>query len=177
MKKQTLTNNPFILLLLLITLIAFLRIFITIPNVTPIAAIALFGGTYIKRKELAILLPLIILFISDLFIGTYSLLLMTGVYTSFVIISLLGFILRKKINYATVIGSSIISSIIFFILTNFVVWAEGIWYPLNTQGLITCYIRAIPFFKNELIGTLAFTTFFFASYNFVTKKALSFKKA
>jgi len=157
-------NTSLLILLALIAATAFLRIFIGIPNVTPIAAIALFGGAYIKRKEFAILLPLAILFVSDLFIGVYSPVLMVGVYGSFVMISFLGFLLRKKINFVTVVGSSLISSLIFFLVTNFVVWAQGLWYPLTTGGLVSCYAMAVPFFKYEAVGTLLFNAFFFLSY-------------
>jgi hypothetical protein len=157
-------NTSLLILLALVAAAAFLRVFIGIPNVSPVAAIALFGAAYIKRKELAILLPLAILFISDLFIGLYSPILMAGVYGSFVMISFLGFFLRKRINFATVAGSSFISSLIFFVITNFVVWAEGIWYPKNIEGFVSCYTMALPFFRYEIVGTLLFNAFFFLSY-------------
>ncbi len=165
--KNMKQHNPILILLLLVAVAAFLRMFIGIPNVSPIAAIALFGATYIKRKELAVVLPLVILLISDIIIGLYSPLLMIGVYSSFVFIALLGFVLRRNVNVATVIGSSLISSVIFFLVTNFVVWAEGIWYPLTVDGLIRCYVMALPFFKYEVAGTLVFSGLFFVTYALV----------
>lgn len=163
-------NSAFIVLLLLIAATAFLRVFITIPNFTPIAAIALFGGTFIKRKELALLLPISILFISDLFIGLYSPALMIGVYGSFILIAAFGFILRKNVNVVSVIGSSFGASVLFFVITNFVVWAEGLWYPMTFSGLTACFVSAIPFFRYEVIGTLVFSLFFFGSYSLITKR-------
>lgn len=169
MEKRNLNIN-LIVILLLIAATAFLRIFINIPNFTPIAAIALFGGTFIKRKELAILLPMLILFVSDIIIGFYSPMLMIGVYGSFILIGLLGFLLRKNVNIVTVISSSLIASILFFVVTNFVVWAEGLWYPLTLSGLTACFVSAIPFFRYEIMGTLTFSLFFFGAYSIVTKK-------
>ena len=51
------------------------------PNFTPVAAIALFGGIYLS-KRIAFSLPLIIMFISDIFIGSYEPKLMIFVMTS-----------------------------------------------------------------------------------------------
>jgi hypothetical protein len=171
--KNRKNNQALLILLILIVAVAFLRVFIGIPNVTPIAAIALFGATYIKRRELALVLPLAILFISDLFIGLYSPVLMLSVYGSFILIALIGFAMRKKVNIYSVIGGSISASVVFFLVTNFIVWAEGLWYPLTVEGLVSCYAMALPFFRYELIGTLAFTLFFFGSYSLITRKVLA----
>jgi len=175
--KNRKNNQALLILLLLIVAAAFLRVFIGIPNVTPIAAIALFGATYIKRKELALILPLAILFISDLFIGLYSPLLMVSVYGSFILIALIGFAMRRKVNIYTVVGGSISASVIFFLVTNFVVWAQGLWYPLSVEGLVSCYAMALPFFRYEILGTLAFALFFFGSYNLITRKVFVLQNA
>lgn len=174
MKKISL-NQHVLFAILLIIAAAFLRIFIPFDNVTPVAAIALFAGTYIKRREFAILLPLVILLISDVFLGFYSPILMLGVYGSFVAIACIGFLLRRRTNILTIIGSSVLSSVLFFIITNLVVWAEGIWYPLTLSGLSQCYILALPFFRPELLGTLAFNLFFFGSYALITQRIPAFR--
>lgn len=166
-----------LLVLGLIALFAILRIFIQIPNIAPIAAIALFGGTFIKRKWLALLLPLSILFISDLFIGIYSFHLMAFVYSGFILIGLIGFILRKSVKIQNVIVSSLSASIVFFIISNLGVWSQGLWFPLTWTGLVKCYALAIPFFKYEVIGTLAFSLFFFASYQLSISRIPAFKTA
>jgi len=175
--KNKQKNQILLMIIMLVAAAAFLRQFIGIPNVTPIAAIALFGATYIKRKEFAILLPLLILLISDIFIGFYSPVLMAGVYGSFILIAMIGFALRRKVTPLTIAGSSIASSIVFFIITNFVVWAQGLWYPLSAEGLISCYAMGLPFFRYEVLGTLAFTMFFFGSYELVTRKFFSIQQA
>lgn len=172
--KGHMKKNPNIIKLVfvlgIIVLFAVLRIFIQIPNVTPIAAIALFGGTMIKRKELALILPLAILFISDLFIGTYSIFLMGFVYGAFILIGMIGFILRKSMKMHRVIGASLLASVVFFIVSNLGVWAQGLWYPVSWVGLVECYTMAIPFFKYEIIGTLAFSLFFFGSYELSARR-------
>jgi hypothetical protein len=143
--KDRKNKQAFLILILLIVAAAFMRLIIGIPNVTPIAAIALFGGTYIKRKELALVLPLAILLISDIFIGFYNPVLMAGVYGSFILIGLMGFLLRKKVNILTVTTASLSASVIFFVITNFVVWGSGTLVSHNHQRtcLMLCHGTAV----------------------------------
>lgn len=155
----------FIFILAIIIVAAILRLVINIPNVTPIAALALIGGTYINRRYLAFALPLIILLATDLIIGFYETQVMLAVYLSFALVVGIGIILRNRVNVRNVVFASLGSSILFFIITNFAVWIGGmVAYPLNFTGLTTCYVAAIPFFKFELAGTLAFNALFFGVF-------------
>lgn len=159
--KKVLTPR-FIFVISVVFAAALSRLLPHFPNVTPIAAIALFGGTYINRKSLAFILPIAALFISDLFIGFYPE--MYAIYLSFAITVGLGYILRKKTNLTTTTVASLASSVLFFLLTNFAVWmSAGFAYPMNSNGLILCYEAALPFFRNELFGTLAYNTLFFGA--------------
>lgn len=137
------------------------------PNFTPIAAIALFGGVYFSRK-LAPILPILAMLISDSFIGFYSWRLMASVYLSFLIFVFLGFKLKNNKKWYTVLGYSLFCSVIFYLLTNFAVWAFMSWYPKNFEGLVQSYIMALPFFKNTLLGDLFYTSLFFGVYEFIT---------
>ena len=118
------------------------------PNVTPITAIALFGGCNIKDKNLAFVLPLLCMFLTDLFLGFH--IIMPFVYLSFMCISYIG-INSEKITNGTIFGSSLL----FFLVTNFGVWFFG--YPNTLAGLVSCYTLALPFFVNTIIGDLFFT--------------------
>lgn len=134
-----------------------------LPNFTPIATIALFSGVYLSRK-IALFLPTIAMLISDFFIGFYSPLLMAFVYLSFLISVFLGFSLKNNKKWYTVLEYSLLGSIIFYLLTNFAVWAFTNWYPRNFVGLIQCYFMALPFFKNTLFGNLFYTSLLFGVY-------------
>ena len=46
------------------------------------------------------------------------------------------------------------ASVMFFVVTNFCVWALGSLYPKTWEGLLACYVAAIPFFQNDLLGNL-----------------------
>ena len=118
------------------------------PNIAPITGIALFGGSRFNNKWIGFGLPLLCMFISDLFLGFSSITMF--VYLSFMMISYIG-INSKTITNGTILGSSLL----FFLLTNLGVFLLG--YPHTIQGLITCYTLALPFFGYSLISTLLFS--------------------
>ena len=134
------------------------------PNFTPITALALFGSTTFRNKWFGLLLPIIAMWISDLYLGFYSI--SIWVYSSFFLISLLG-LYWKKIQVKNVF----ISSLIFFIITNFGVWLGG--YPKTIEGFLLCYTMAIPFFINSILGDLFFSYLMKFSFQSVEKKLLA----
>ena len=141
-------NRRDLIILSLLVLAVITRLLPHPPNVTPITAIALFGGCNIKDKNLAFVLPLLCMFLTDLFLGFH--IIMPFVYLSFMCISYIG-INSEKITNGTIFGSSLL----FFLVTNFGVWFFG--YPNTLAGLVSCYTLALPFFVNTIIGDLFFT--------------------
>ena len=133
------------------------------PNFTPIAAIALFGGVYLNKKY-ALILPLIAMFIADLFIGFHDT--MIYVYGAFLLTGGIGLWLRKHKSGGVVIGASVVSSLLFFLITNFGVWAQGM-YARDLSGLMQSYVMGLPFLKNTLLGDLFFVGVFFGSYELI----------
>lgn len=132
---------------------------------SPIAAMAIFGGAYFAKKSIAIILPIIVMLATDCIIGFYPE--MWGVYLPFVIAGCLGFLLRKKVSVLRVGGICISSSVIFYLVSNFAVWLQGMCgYPMSWEGLMQCYVMALPFFRNELLGTLAYSGILFGAYEF-----------
>ena len=162
-KEKTL---EFIVALLLILIGVSLRLIPHAPNFTPIAAIALFGGVYFSRK-IALILPIGAMVISDIFIGYYEPKLMIFVYGSFLLCVVLGFWLKKHKKWYTIGGSAILSAVLFFLVTNFAVWAFTPWYAKTLSGVIQCYLMALPFFRNTLLGDLFYVTVFFGAYELI----------
>ena len=153
----------FLVALLLIVIGVSLRLLPHLPNFAPIAAIALFGGVYFSKK-ISLIIPLFAMLISDIFLGFYQPILMAFVYGSFLLCVVLGFWLKRHKKWQTVLGSSILAALIFFILTNFAVWVFTPWYTKTFSGLIQCYLMALPFFRNTLWGNLFYTSCFFGVY-------------
>lgn len=138
------------------------------PNFAPIGAMALFGGACFADRRAAFLVPLAAMFLSDLAIaalrGNLSLglhRLIPVVYGSFALIVCLGFWLRTRRALVPIAGATLATSVLFFVLTNFGVWALGSWYPKTWEGLVACYVAAIPFFHNTLLGDAVYATALF----------------
>ena len=132
------------------------------PNFTPLIAIALFSGFYAANKALIYGLPIATMLISDLFLGFYSISIF--VYLSFLLISFFG-TFSKNPGAVKIVSAILLGSVSFFIITNFGVWVLG-GYPRNLAGLLRCYIVAIPFFKNTLMGSFSYSTIMILCYLF-----------
>lgn len=136
------------------------------PNFAPIAAMALFGGAYLNKRY-ALIVPIIAMLISDYFLGFHNTMLF--VYSSFLLTGFIGLWLRKHRKIKNVFLATLCSSLLFFIITNFGVWLVGNMYPKTFAGFIECYIAAIPFFRNTLLGDLFYTAIFFGSYELILR--------
>jgi hypothetical protein len=156
-------KSRFIMLAAMILTAAASRVIPHPPNFTPIAAIALFGGAQFSSKRVALLVPLIGLFLSDLVIGFYAS--TPVVYGSFALTVCLGFSLRHQRNAWQVPGATIAGAVLFFILTNFGVWAFETLYPKTMVGFAECYALAIPFFWNTLLSSLLYSAILFGGFS------------
>jgi len=162
-------NKPrFIVLMGMILLATAMRLVPHAPNFTPLTAMALFGGAYFTDKRLAFLVPLMALFLSDLFLGFHSL--APVVYGSFALIVCLGFGLRRQRSASRIIGASIIGAVIFFLLTNLGVWAFDTMYPKTIGGLVDCFVLAIPFFGNTLLSSFFYSALLFGGFALAESK-------
>lgn len=138
------------------------------PNFTPVAAIALFAGASIDRKWLAYIIPLITMLLSDLILGFHSYI--WAVYAGFIFTVSLGFLLRSRNKPATILGASLVSSTVFYLLTNFAVWLGSPFYSQDITGLATSYAAGIPFFLNGIAGDVFYNAVFFGGYFLVARQ-------
>ena len=137
------------------------RLFPHPPNVAPITAVALFAGTHFSRKHWAMLMPILAMLVTDVFLG-FSMI-TPIVYLAFLGITSLGFVL-KKVN----IGTVLLSSLLFFVVTNLGVWC--LYYPLTPEGLMTCFTLALPFFGYAVVGDLFFSAALLFGYRYAAKR-------
>lgn len=134
------------------------------PNFVPIGALALWAGVYLHNKKIALALPLLVMFASDLFIGFYHWQVMASVYFGFAIMVFLGWLVKRQKSLSNVIFASFGGAIFFYLTTNFAVWATSSWYPQNLYGLLSSYTLALPFFRNSLMSDLFYGAVFFGVY-------------
>ena len=185
MKKQKI-DIRFGVLSLFVLLAAFSRLIPHPPNFAPIGAMALFGAAYFSKKHIALIIPVLSMWISDIVINnTIYAQYFDGfaffyqgfywTYMAFLFIGLLGFVVLKKVKVQHLVLASLLASIVFFLLSNFGVWASTTMYPKNVSGLIACYTAGLPFFKNTIMGDLVYTGVLFGAFEFAQYKIPTLK--
>jgi hypothetical protein len=180
---KSLQNKKGILLILAMILIAaFSRLIPHPSNFTAIGAMTLFGSAYNSKKYLAFLAPLVAMWLSDLainnviyaeynngFVWFQSFQLYT--FLSIALIAILGFVLFKKVSAKNIAIGSLLAPTLFFIVSNFGSWMSPMaLFPKTFDGLIQTYVAGIPFYRNNIMGTIVFSTVMFGVYYLLTQK-------
>jgi hypothetical protein len=139
--------------LVLVTVL--LRVMPHMPNVAPVAAVALLSGALFPAAW-AWLVPITAMGASDVVIGGYDWRIMVAVYGSFVLMAMMGKWLKRR-RPGRILAAAVGGSILFYLITNLAVWKFGGLYVQTWDGLILCYTYALPFFRVNLLGNLAYT--------------------
>ena len=179
------SNKNLIITFIVLVIIASLYRVIPRPvNFAPHIAMALFAGAVISDKKWAFALPIFSMFLSDLL---YQVLFNYGIsgirgfyegqwqnYLLFAGITLIGFLI-KKITVLNVLAAAIVAPTVFFIFSNFVVWAgwqgtRGLGRPKTFNGLLMCYNDAIPFYGNSVMACILFSAILFGGYVLLRRK-------
>ncbi len=153
------------------------------PNFTPIAALALFSGAMLWNHKWMFIFPIGAMLISDsikeiMAPGTGFYADMVYVYGSFFAILFIGTLIRNNKKPLFIIGTSLLGSILFFLVTNFGAWTSIPEYSRNFSGLMQSYTMGLPFFKYTVLGDLFYNAVFFGGYFFlVSRKAVQAQKA
>jgi hypothetical protein len=137
-------------------------------NFEPVAAIALFSGAFLDKRT-APWVPLAVMMVSDLVIGLHDVVPYT--WGAFVLIAFIGMYLRERRTPANILAASLLSATVFFAISNFGVWLA--WYPHTADGFAMCYIKAIPFFRNTLAGTVMYSAALFGIYELARRVVVS----
>jgi hypothetical protein len=127
------------------------------PGVWPVAATALFAGRTFRIPALALLVPLAAITISDIALPGDDWRVLLVVYAAATVPALAGMASRRWRGALPVVGAMISSSLIFFAATNFAVWAFNSMYPMTFEGLVQCYVAALPFLDKTVLGDLLWT--------------------
>ena len=169
MKKFNINFQNFYLPVALILILSF-SILIPHPwNFTPILATGIFSGFYFRKFYLSLFIVIFSMFLGDLYLGFHNTMFFT--YISLTVAVVLG-IYIKYFKFNEILISGLISSVCFFIVTNFGAWLTLEMYEKNLSGLISSYILAIPFFHNTLISTFLYLIVLKLLFDFLTKKKI-----
>jgi len=136
-------------------------------NFAPLVALGVFSGAVIKDKKYAFMVPVLGQLIADTYFQLFT--------------KIPGFYIGEIFNYAglvaatalgmrmgqpkavKVLGFTLGGSLVFFILSNFGMWATG-YYGYTFGGLVETYVAGLPFLKNTIIGDLVGGVLFFGLY-------------
>src|SRR5437016_3714340 len=118
------------------------------PNVTPVAAMALFAGAQFSHLAAACAVPLAAMVLSDMLLGFHST--MPFVYGSFLLIVLVGTQVRRRKTLLPVVMATLASSVLFFVVLNFGVWVVGRLYPMSWAGVTTADAVVWPTVRNRV---------------------------
>jgi hypothetical protein len=156
-------NTRFSLAIVLILLAAASRLVPHPYNFSPIDGLALFSGAIFARKKIfAFLIPMIALFLGDLILGFHET--MVYIYAAVGLMAFLGRRLGENPKVSSILQYSLLSSVLFFAITNFGVWMSSNLYPHTSAGLGECFIAALPFFHWTVIGDLFFAGVLFGIF-------------
>lgn len=173
----------------IVALAAFSRVIPHTLNFSPLAAVGLFGAAHFAKRWQAFIIPIAATWFSDLFLNNV---IYTKYYPSFtwfyegfywqygsyLLIVGLGLLLYKqRISVLNVAGGAVASGLIFFLISNFGVWAGSTVYPQNTAGLMACYAAGLPFYKATFMGDVLFSGVLFGGYYLLQKRFSVFKFA
>ena len=153
----------------LVVLVAVLTRFVPhLPNFSPVLASLLFGGAHLKRRD-ALWYPLVLLAASDLMLTSVVYRMRIGpnqsiIWLGFAVVGLIGYWFRTQQNVARIAVAALAAPTAFFVISNFGVWLGGHgarMYPMTWDGLVACYVAALPFYRNSLLATAAYTAVLF----------------
>ena len=158
-------------------------IFSFMSNLTPFGAMAIFGGCYFKDKWKAVLIPVLALWISDIFVNRYYYTDrwvffyggMLWVYGTFAFTVGIGMLIRK-VTVVHVIGAGLGAALLHWLVTDFGVWiggsidiTTGLPFTKDWNGFLKCLGLALPFLRNMAIGNLVFCGILFGAFEWMQR--------
>ncbi|PIR02785.1 MAG: hypothetical protein CO144_00915 [Candidatus Nealsonbacteria bacterium CG_4_9_14_3_um_filter_35_11] len=166
-------RKKIILAILIVILGVIFRIFlveiINIPNFEAVTALSLLSGSFFGGIYTAII-PLSIIFVSDFHFGNTSIYFFT--WSAFILIGILGTLIKANSSYYIfkITGMGFLSTLFFYLWTNFGWWLTFGMYEMTVGGLMQCYIAALPFLKNQIFSVLIFVPSFAILLSFAFSK-------
>lgn len=147
-------------------------------NFTPVIAMLLLAGVYMKARQLWI--PIVALVASDIVLNvwvyhwTYQVAGGSDQYFTWaaylVVLALAVVALKGRVKVTALLGTALASSTAFFLISNFGVWIADDMYPHTLSGLATCYLMGVPFYRNAAVGDLLYTAAFFGAYALIEQQ-------
>ena len=163
-------KNNIYLALGLVVLLALSRLIPHPPNFTPILGMAVFSGAIINRRFIAYLVPLTAMLLSDLYLGFHAT--MPIIYFSLAVCVLIGTFIEARVSILNSFLSISLGVLVFFLITNSMVWYGSGMYESSISGLMTCYFMGLPFVQNTFISSIFYGMGAFLIYEIIDKRMI-----
>ena len=163
-------NKNLLLVLGIIGALTLSRLIPHPPNFTPILGMAVFSGAIISKRIIAYLVPLAAMLLSDLYLGFHAS--MPIIYFSLAVCVLIGTFIEARVSILNSFLSISLGVLVFFLITNFMVWYGSGMYESSISGLMTCYFMGLPFVQNTFISSLIYGMGAFLIYDIINKRII-----
>ena len=163
-------KNSIYLALGLVALLSLSRLIPHPPNFTPILGMAVFSGAIISKRFIAYLVPLAAMLLSDLYLGFHAS--MPIIYFSLAVCVLIGTFIEARVSILNSFLSISLGVLVFFLITNFMVWYGSGMYEYSISGLVTCYFMGLPFVQNTFISSILYGMGAFLIYDIINKRMI-----
>lgn len=140
------------------------RIIPQLPNINPLTALAILSG-YVFEKKWAITITLFTLTIADVFLGLLTIYPIFGdwslfTYSGFICIAYFATRLRDRTKRSALWEYTLFSTLGYWLWTNFGTWIMTDMYTYDVRGFFECYLMALPYLRNALIGNILYLLIF-----------------
>ena len=163
-------KNNYYAIIGIIILLATARLLPHPPNFTPILGMAVFSGAIISRRLIAYLIPLAAMLLSDLYLGLHSSI--PIIYFSLAVCVLIGTFIEPRVSILNSFLGISLGVLVFFLITNFMVWYGSGMYEYSISGLMTCYFMGLPFVQNTFISSILYGMGAFLIYDIINKRMI-----
>jgi len=142
------------------------------PNIAAVTGVTIFAGFAIRNIWLALVVPVAAMALADVVLGWYPDMVFT--YAGMALGVLIARGLLHRLTVPRLIGTTFLASLGFFVLSNLGVFLSG-YYGFSLEGLLACYVAALPFWQNSLIADFTSTALVFGLYLALTRAIPSVK--
>jgi hypothetical protein len=155
-------------LAMIILILAASRLLPHPPNFTPIGAMAILAGAYIKDIRLGLFIMLFAMGLSDTLLGWHSSL--VYVYAAIIAVVVMNRYLLNNSSNLKLAASTVASALVFFIISNFGAWLTHDMYAHTFNGLMQAYVAGLPFLKNTVASNVVFIALSMLPIRYLTKE-------